>query len=118
LEKGWLSSCVSEVSVTISVQRKLYYTKVTLDNINNDIFQLFLYFYRQTTQELTGEHSCIMLQPLQEDEDSSWILDFWRDFRRRFVSLLSFQFRTMTPAFALSMLQGHKSRQEQNKASG
>ena len=64
---------------------------------------------RQTANELTGEHSCIMLKLLNNDTvqalDSSWLKEYWKDFRRRFVSLLSFQFRVFAPALAMSLLQ-------------
>ena len=33
-----------------------------------------------------------------------WLEAFWSDFRRRFVSLLGFQFRKMSPALALAIL--------------
>lgn len=36
--------------------------------------------------------------------DSQWLHAFWSDFRRRFISLLGFQFRKMSPALALAVL--------------
>lgn len=69
-------------------------------------------YLRQTPNDLTGEHSCIMLKMLnteveeEEGEKSEpWLAAFWRDFRRRFVSLLSYQFKTFKPSMALSILQ-------------
>ncbi|XP_060086378.1 RNA cytidine acetyltransferase-like [Ylistrum balloti] len=68
-------------------------------------------YLRQTPNDLTGEHSCIMLKMLNETEEEedklsdSWLCAFWKDFRRRFVSLMSYQFKTFTPALALSILQ-------------
>ncbi|GLG98567.1 RNA cytidine acetyltransferase [Gryllus bimaculatus] len=65
-------------------------------------------YLRQTANELTGEHSCIMLHVLHSSEDNnagSWLQDFGIDFRRRFISLLSYQFSNFTPALALSVLQ-------------
>jgi N-acetyltransferase 10 len=65
---------------------------------------------RQTANDLTGEHSCIMLKVLRgqlEDTvpvDNQWLQAFWLDFRRRFISLLGFQFRKMSPALALAVL--------------
>ncbi|XP_072031061.1 RNA cytidine acetyltransferase-like [Amphiura filiformis] len=66
-------------------------------------------YLRQTANELTGEHSCIMLKMLnvdnQEDaEQGSWLMAFWKDFQRRFVSLCSYQFRSFKPAMALNIL--------------
>jgi N-acetyltransferase 10 len=71
---------------------------------------------RQTTNELTGEHTCIMLHVLDEQslDGSPWLKDFWTDFRRRFISLLGFQFKTFTPSFALSVLQNKKWKDEVN----
>lgn len=37
-------------------------------------------------------------------DNSQWLQAFWLDFRRRFVSLLGFQFRKMSPALALAVL--------------
>ncbi|XP_044292828.1 RNA cytidine acetyltransferase [Varanus komodoensis] len=65
-------------------------------------------YLRQTPNDLTGEHSCIMLKVLNEEEDSeqeNWLTAFWKDFRRRFLSLLSYQFSTFSPSLALNILQ-------------
>lgn len=60
---------------------------------------------------MTGEHSCVMLKVLdnvnQLDtpvDHRAWLEAFWADFRRRFVSLLGYQFRKMSPALALAVL--------------
>ncbi|KAI9836538.1 MAG: N-acetyltransferase 10, partial [Sclerophora amabilis] len=64
-------------------------------------------YLRQTPNELTGEHSCVMLRTLEVDgrgkADASWLEAFSRDFHRRFLSLLSYQFRTFTSILALSI---------------
>ncbi|XP_034241664.1 RNA cytidine acetyltransferase [Thrips palmi] len=72
-------------------------------------------YLRQTTNDLTGEHSCIMLSLLGADESvkeygvnrggSEWLREFYVDFRRRFVNLLGYQFRNFTPALGLGLLQ-------------
>ncbi|XP_033005848.1 RNA cytidine acetyltransferase [Lacerta agilis] len=65
-------------------------------------------YLRQTPNDLTGEHSCIMLKTLNEEEESvqeNWLSAFWKDFRRRFLSLLSYQFSTFSPSLALNILQ-------------
>lgn len=65
-------------------------------------------YLRQTANELTGEHSCIMLKTLNTSSDSerqAWLAAFWKDFRKRFVNLLSYQFRTFKPAMALNILE-------------
>ena len=66
-------------------------------------------YLRQTASELTGEHSCIMLKLLDNDSaraiDSTWLAEYWKDFRRRFINLLAFQFSKFSPSLAMSMLQ-------------
>ncbi|PFX32054.1 Polycomb protein l(1)G0020 [Stylophora pistillata] len=57
--------------------------------------------------DLTGEHSCIMLRRLSDQEgnsDDNWLQAYMADFRRRFLSLLSYQFRNFRPSLALSIL--------------
>lgn len=64
-------------------------------------------YLRQTTNDLTGEHSCIMLNVINDDanaKDDDWLKAYWIDFRKRFVSLLSYNFKTFSPAMSLSML--------------
>ncbi|XP_014253743.2 RNA cytidine acetyltransferase [Cimex lectularius] len=62
-------------------------------------------YLRQTSNDLTGEHSCIMLKILQTSENNSpWLFQYWTDFKRRFVSLLSYQFRTFTTTLGLGVL--------------
>ncbi|XP_041366514.1 RNA cytidine acetyltransferase-like isoform X2 [Gigantopelta aegis] len=63
-------------------------------------------YVRQTQNDLTGEHSSIMLKVLNSDQSTSesWLSAFWKDFRRRLVSLLSYQFRSFSPSFALNLL--------------
>ncbi|KAL8782356.1 MAG: hypothetical protein Q9195_009651, partial [Heterodermia aff. obscurata] len=61
-------------------------------------------YLRQTPNELTGEHSCVMLRVLSSGSNSSsWLGAFARDFQRRFLSLLSYQFRTFPSVLALSI---------------
>ncbi|ODN05444.1 N-acetyltransferase 10, partial [Orchesella cincta] len=66
-------------------------------------------YLRQTPNDLTGEHSCIMIKilesPVMQKLSSSWLQEYFRDFCRRFISLLGYQFRTFSPALALSILQ-------------
>lgn len=63
-------------------------------------------YLRQTANELTGEHTCVMLRPLESSAtsgDASWLGAFSRDFHRRYLSLLSYQFRDFSSVFALSV---------------
>nr|XP_020767900.1 RNA cytidine acetyltransferase isoform X2 [Odocoileus virginianus texanus] len=65
-------------------------------------------YLRQTPNDLTGEHSCIMLKTLVDEEEAdqgAWLSAFWKDFRRRFLALLSYQFSTFSPPLALNILQ-------------
>lgn len=68
-------------------------------------------YLRLTANELTGEHTCIMLstavgstsQSMQEN--AKWLQDFHLDFRRRFMNLLSYEFRDLSPGLALAILE-------------
>ncbi|XP_071975176.1 RNA cytidine acetyltransferase [Engystomops pustulosus] len=72
-------------------------------------------YLRQTPNDLTGEHSCIMLKSLQEEDESvqePWLTAYWKDFRKRFLSLLSYQFRNFSPSVALNVLQNKNMQKE------
>uniref|UniRef100_A0A3P9IYE1 RNA cytidine acetyltransferase n=1 Tax=Oryzias latipes TaxID=8090 RepID=A0A3P9IYE1_ORYLA len=72
-------------------------------------------YLRQTPNDLTGEHSCVMLKELNTEEapeQGQWLSAFWKDFRRRFLSLLSYRFSSFHPSLALSILQNKKSKEE------
>ncbi len=58
---------------------------------------------RQTANDLTGEHTCVMIRPLQDGSDSSWLGAFSNDFHRRFLSLLSYRFRDFPSILALTI---------------
>lgn len=66
-------------------------------------------YIRQTANELTGEHTAIMLRALRCDDlpespAAGWLDEFVADARRRFVSLLSYEFATFPGALSLSLL--------------
>merc|ERR1719430_2673955 len=63
-------------------------------------------YIRQTKNDLTGEHTTIMLKVLDEttSPSSSWLGLFWADFRRRLVSLLGYNLSSLSPSLALSLL--------------
>jgi len=67
-------------------------------------------YLRQTINNLTGEHSVIVLKALDNGVASgeAWLDSFFDDFSRRFAQLLSFSFREMDPAMTLSMLESHE----------
>lgn len=58
-------------------------------------------YLRQTSNDLTGEHTCVMLRPLEVGGDKSWLGAFSRDFHRRFLALLSYKFREFPAMLAL-----------------
>lgn len=61
-------------------------------------------YLRQTANELTGEHTCVMLRSLETTtSDGSWVAAFAKDFQKRFLSLLSYQFRTFSATTSLSI---------------
>ncbi|KAL8998210.1 MAG: hypothetical protein Q9169_002695 [Polycauliona sp. 2 TL-2023] len=64
-------------------------------------------YLRQTPNELTGEHSSVMLRTLASNSpnntDTAWLSAFATDFHKRFLSLLSYQFRSFPSILALSI---------------
>lgn len=61
-------------------------------------------YLRQTPNDLTGEHTCIMLRSLETTtSDGSWVAAFAKDFHKRFLSLLSYQFRNFPSVTSLSI---------------
>nr|CAB3264206.1 N-acetyltransferase 10 [Phallusia mammillata] len=65
-------------------------------------------YLRQTANDLTGEHSCIMIKALNSGSGGDWQTAYFADFRRRFASLLSFEFAAFKPATALQVLHRRK----------
>ena len=91
--------------------------------VTKELFQFwkkneFLPIYlRQTANELTGEHSCIMIKSLNTAEislpeelkikqgaDQNWVLAYSSDFQRRFANLLGYELRKLPAGLALNML--------------
>ena len=65
-------------------------------------------YLRQTANELTGEHSCVMIRTLSSSSgntDNAWLGAYARDFHKRFLALLSFQFRAFPSILALSIIE-------------
>lgn len=60
-------------------------------------------YLRQTPNDLTGEHTCIMIRPLGSIEDASWLGAFSLDFHRRFLKLLKYRFKEFPSILALSI---------------
>ncbi|RLN93976.1 hypothetical protein BBJ28_00016924, partial [Nothophytophthora sp. Chile5] len=66
-------------------------------------------YIRQTANDLTGEHTAILLRALRCDDlpaapTAGWLDEFVADSRRRFVSLLSYDFAKFPGALALGLL--------------
>lgn len=61
-------------------------------------------YLRQTQNDLTGEHSCVMLRALSTGvNDVTWLSAYARDFHKRFLSLLSYQFKEFPSVLSLSI---------------
>jgi N-acetyltransferase 10 len=65
-------------------------------------------YLRQTSNDLTGEHTCVMLRKLvgdsgEENVDSNWLGAFAKDFHKRFLELLSYQFRDFPAVTSLTI---------------
>ena len=67
-------------------------------------------YIRLTSNDVTGEHSCIMLRQLRGGEaagvvatSSAWLDAFVEDFRRRFAALLAYEFRAFRVALPTSI---------------
>ncbi|TKA28205.1 RNA cytidine acetyltransferase [Salinomyces thailandicus] len=61
-------------------------------------------YLRQTANDLTGEHTVVMLRTLETgSSDPSWLGAYAKDFHKRFLSLLSYQFRAFGSVQALAI---------------
>lgn len=69
-------------------------------------------YLRQTSNELTGEHTCIMLRNLNNEstdgeikiQNEGWLNDFSGDFHRRIIELLGYEFKHFDSKLVLSIL--------------
>lgn len=69
-------------------------------------------YLRQTPNDLTGEHSCIMLKTLhqggemeQNEVEISWLADYFNKFRRRILHLFGYEFSKFPATLSLSILE-------------
>ncbi len=64
-------------------------------------------YLRQTTNELTGEHSAIMVRalPKRSGVDDAWLPAFVGDTRRRLLALMGGPFRNLDVRLAISVLE-------------
>ncbi len=84
-------------------------------------------YVRQTLNELTGEHTCVMVKPIQTqasleisipkhmmesaDKEHAWLAGYAGDFKKRFVALLGYEFRNLPVPLVLSILNVSKANQ-------
>ena len=65
-------------------------------------------YVRQSRNELTGEHSAILVRPLNSGTaEAGWVDSFYTDFRRRLAALLGIAFRDLDTGLALGLLEAH-----------
>ncbi|KAJ2035900.1 N-acetyltransferase 10 [Coemansia sp. S3946] len=70
-------------------------------------------YMRQTSNELTGEYTCVMLNELPSADlavraKEHWLDAFARDFHHRFATLLSYSFKDFTVMLAMAILDAAK----------
>lgn len=65
-----------------------------------------VYFSSQKQNDLTGEHSTILISSLHTDKTASndWLKMYYQDFRRRILKLLGKTFQSFTSGLAMSLL--------------
>lgn len=65
-------------------------------------------YVRQASNDLTGEHTTVMLRGTMQETDQSelsWLSEFSTDFRKRFAALLGFKFRSFSAISALNIFE-------------
>ncbi|KAG7829553.1 hypothetical protein KL920_002412 [Ogataea angusta] len=70
-------------------------------------------YLRQTANDLTGEHTCVMLKVLENREDQ-WLKEYSKDFHKRFVNLLGYNFNVLPSVQALSVLESCEKPPQEN----
>jgi N-acetyltransferase 10 len=64
-------------------------------------------YIRLSENETTGEHTCVMIKEIKENEkkmDDDWLNSFNLDFKNRFLSLLSYEFSKFESGLVLNIL--------------
>lgn len=61
-------------------------------------------YLRQTPNELTGEHTSVMLHVLNNHNDA-WLHEFAKDFHKRFLNLMSYEFKKFPAVQALNVIE-------------
>ncbi|KAF2076961.1 hypothetical protein CYY_001737 [Polysphondylium violaceum] len=99
---------------------KLHYMGVSY-GLTQQLFQFWSksqyvpVYLRLTSNDITGEHTCIMLRELNNEQNNTicqtgWLSSFHEDFKKRFQNLLGYEFRNFNSSMALNIL--HKSKQQ------
>ncbi|KAK6458999.1 GNAT acetyltransferase 2-domain-containing protein [Scheffersomyces xylosifermentans] len=65
-------------------------------------------YLRQTPNDLTGEHTSVMLNVLP-GRDNTWLGEFSKDFHKRFLQLLSYEFKKFPAVQALNIIEAAES---------
>lgn len=65
-------------------------------------------YLRQTANDLTGEHTCVMISTL-EGREKKWLEEFAKDFKKRFLQLLSYDFKKFRASQALGIMESARS---------
>ena len=71
-------------------------------------------YIRQTANELTGEHTAVMLNVLN-NRDDTWLKEFCKDFQKRFLQLLSYDFKKFTAIQSLNIIESTNFSYSDNK---
>lgn len=69
-------------------------------------------YLRQTANELTGEHTSVMINVLQNRE-KTWLQEFSKDFHKRFLQLLSYEFKKFPAVQAMNIIEATEAGENQ-----
>ncbi|ODV79981.1 putative ATPase [Suhomyces tanzawaensis NRRL Y-17324] len=71
-------------------------------------------YLRQTANDLTGEHTMVMMNVL-EGRENNWLKEFSKDFHKRFLQLLSYEFKKFSSVQCLNIIEAIESGEETSK---
>ncbi len=76
-------------------------------------------YIRQTPNEITGEHTCIMIRGVEGGIEGDWVGAFTQDFKHRWIEMVSFgHFRQLSPVLVLSILEACKGEKTKERSVG
>ena len=70
-------------------------------------------YLKLSENDITGEHSCIMMKPLRDEDityqslvksEEKWLQPFINDFKKRFMSLMGYEFRDLSIKLAINLV--------------